>query len=426
MRISLLLVLLAGCTASGQEVEPPLDQFFSLTAAAVSPDDNYLFVSSSNSTLEYDAGVLNVVDLAKVDTMIDAWTNGGQAPDGCAGDSDHVETLICDETRFLVTGAEVMTGNFATDIAVQDRGDGRARLIIPMRGDPSVTWVDWDGAMLSCATDSTTCDDVHRLASIHGDATISDEPFEAYVDSANEFAVVSHFSTGVVTLVDSPRDGDATLADAVAGLFAVDSSGYIGSSGVTGRDGLVYVASQYEDRIQMLTVGRPVNSVPYLIQGPYFFLDAVGGNIGYSANTRSLAYSRTHPLFYDLNRDPPSLQIISTETTETGDQAHKVTAAVDICRKSSQMAVVSSGDDERVYLTCFDDGTIQIVDPRGVPTVERTVSVGRGLYAAVASNLRQRVYVTNFLEDTISVLDADVTSSHYGRVVMRIGKSKPP
>ena len=112
-----------------------------------------------------------------------------------------------------MTGAEVMTGNFATDIAVQDRGDGRARLIIPMRGDPSVTWVDWDGAMLSCATDSTTCDDVHRLASIHGDATISDEPFEAYVDSANEFAVVSHFSTGVVTLVDSPRDGDATFAD---------------------------------------------------------------------------------------------------------------------------------------------------------------------------------------------------------------------
>ena len=88
------------------------------------------------------------------------------------------------------------------------------------------------------------------------------------------------------------------------------------------------------------------------------------------------------------------------------------------------MAVVSSGDDERVYLTCFDDGAIQIVDPRGVPTVERTVSVGRGPYAAVASNLRQRVYVTNFLEDTISVRDADVTSAHYGRVVMRIAQEQ--
>ncbi len=429
--VFLLLVSTGGCTAPAAEVEPPLDQLFFPTAAAISPDEQFLFVASANSQLEYDGGVIDVVDLARADSVIADWTSNGAIPDGCYQDTDHLETLVCDETAFFVAGAGVETGNFATDLAVQDRGNGRARLILPVRGDPSVTWIDWDNGALDCGTiDGTkTCDDAHRLTNLHGDATLTGEPFEAYADSVNDFAVVTFLDSGVVALVDSPRDGTPALADALVGLFAVDTTtGLLGSSGVTGHAGIVYAGSEYEDRIQMLSVGRPLNSAaatPYLLTGNWFFLDAVGGNVGASADTRSLKYSLAHDQFYDLNRDPPTLQVVSTAATETGFATNAVVGTTDICRTSEQMAVTSTEDDERVYMTCFADGKIDVVDPRGQATLEDSFEVGRGPYGIVASPLRQRVYVTNFLEDTIAVIDTQTSSGNHDRVVLRIGVPKP-
>ena len=188
----------------------------------------------------------------------------------------------------------------------------------------------------------------------------------------------------------------------------------------------MYVGSRTEDRIQTMTVGRPVNHVdPFLLQGNYFFLDAVGGNAGSSSDTRDMTFSPDGNRMYLINREPPTLQIYDTSLKDTGFPANKGIGATDICRQASTLTVLDVGDGDRVYVTCFSDGQVYVVDPRGLGSVEDILTVGRGPYAIASAPTRHKVYVTNFLEDTISVIDVAPGSPTQNRVVLRIGKVKP-
>lgn len=438
MRLGLACIGLAACTASADEVSPPKDQFFFPTGLAISPDESKLFVANANSELRYDSGSVNVIDLDTVDQVIAGWTGSQAEPSGCSQDPDHSETLICDETQFMNPSAGARVGNFATSMGVQDLGDGNLRLVIPTRGDPSITWVDYAGGKLQCNSrgmDFDLCDDAHRLSYVHDDpnlAYLPEEPFDVYVDSPGQFAVVTHLTTGDVTLVNSPATGNATIADIVVGLFAPDQfTGISGSTGVAGRKGpdgdTVYVGSRSEDRIQTFTVGHPVNDTdPFLLQGNYFFLDSVGGNAGSSTDTRGMTFSPDGNRLYLINRSPPTLQVYDTSLKDTGYPADVGIGASDICRQASMLDTIDTGDGDRVYITCFSDGQVYVMDPRGQTNVDDIIAVGRGPYAIKASASRKKVYVTNFLEDTIAVIDVAPDSKTRNRVVLRIGQVKPP
>ena len=434
--------LISACTASSSEVGPPNDELYFPTGMALSPDNSVAFVVNANSELRYNSGSISVFDLNLIDTFVDDWTKRQAIDDsGCTQDLDHRETLTCsNEGVFMLAGAGARIGNFATDIAVQDLRDGVGglRVIVPTRGDPSIAWADWNGTALSCSSSGhagAICDDDHRLSYVHSDADVSaipEEPFSVFADSAGEYAMVTHLTTGAVTLVDSPRVGKVEIADVVAGVFAADpSTGLRGATGVAGRTpnaggDIVYVGSRSEDRIQTFTVGRPVNDAPpFLLPGNYFFLDAVGGNSGSSNDTRGMAFSPTGDRLYLVNRRPPSVQIYDTSIGDTGLPRNKALAATDICRQGSTIAVADPGDGERAFVTCFQDGQVYVVDPRGQSTVEDIVVVGRGPYAITASALHKKVYITNFLEDTIAVLDIAPGSPTRNRVVLRIGEPRP-
>lgn len=439
MRPFLCLVSLAACTASAEEVRPPVDEIFFPTGLAIAPDESVLFLANGNSELRYDSGSISVIDLALVDSIVGEWIGNTVVPGGCSVDADHVESLVCDTRRdkggpaFLSEQAGVRVGNFATDIAVQDLDNGRLRLVIPTRGDPSIAWADWDGATLDCndgAEGFSLCDDDHRLsfAATDTELGIPEEPFGVFADSAGEFAMVTHLTTGAVTLIDSPKDGNATIVDITASVFLPDQNGLRGATGVAGRspktaNDIVYVASRTEDRVQTFTVGRPPNGEgPYLLAGEYFFLDFVGGNTGNSVDSRGIAFSPTGDRLYLVNRRPPSLQVLDTSLDETGVPANRPFGTTDICRQASTVTVADSGDGERAYVTCFQDGQIYVVDPRpNQVLVEDIVLVGRGPYSVVAAPGRKRLYVTNFLEDTLAVIDITPNAPTRNRVVLRIG-----
>jgi hypothetical protein len=436
-------LLLAGCTASGEEVRPPRDELFFPTGAAISPKQTHLFVANANSDLTYDSGAISVFDLAAVDEVIAGWNGAGRViPPGCAQDANFSETLMCDEGIFLgiTRDAGVRIGNFATEIAVQDTdtGSGELRLIIPTRGDPSIAWADWDGERLSCrdgAEGHEQCDDDHRLSFVGNDAdnfSIPEEPFGAFADSAGEFAVVTHLTSGAVTLIDSPRAGKAVVTDIVAGVFAADpQTGLRGATGVAGRtpsslEDIIYVGSRSEDRIQTFTVGRPVNgAAPFLLTGNYFFLDAVGNTNGQSVDTRGMAFSSSGERLYLVNRRPPSLQIYDTSLGVTGFPQNRPIGATDICRQASTLSIADAGDGDRIFVSCFQDGQIYIINPVAGGSIDDIVTVGRGPYTVVTAPSRKRLYVTNFLEDTVAVVDIEPGSKTRNRVVLRIGEPRP-
>jgi DNA-binding beta-propeller fold protein YncE len=441
-------VALVGCTASSEEVRPKPNELFFPTGAAVSPDERFLFVANANSELRYDSGTVSVIDLDEVDRVVAEWiATGASSVAECSQDLEHRETLACGnkptedspppEAHFIIADASARIGNFATDVAVQDTGNGTLRLIVPTRGDPSIAWLDFDGSRLSCndgAQGFALCDEGHRLSYVHNDPElplVPDEPFDAYADSSGEYAVVTHLTTGAVTLIDSPAGGDAYVADVLDGIFAADPvTGVRGATGISARPSpngsIIYVASRSEDRVQMLTVGRPVNTAPpYLVAGNYFFLNLVGNAAGLSSDSRSLTFSASGDRMYLINRKPPSLQIFDTSAGPTGFPKNAGIAASDICRQSSTVTVMDTGDGERAYVSCFQDGQIYVVDPRGFSSVEDIITVGRGPYSVVAAPSRKKVYVTNFLEDTVVVVDASPTSKYYNRVVLRIGDVRP-
>lgn len=459
MRLGYAFVLLssalAGCTAPDSAVRPPENDLYYPTGIAVSPDDALLFVTNANSDLSYDSGSVSVLDLAKIDQYATDWSvnkvidtepvKAGSSDAGCKQDPDHTETLVCDNTddlvasRFMLPNSAARIGNFATAIAVQDTGAGTFRLIVPTRGDPSVAWIDWDGSKLSCNADGQgfeLCDDEHRLSYVHNDPDIGylpEEPFDVYASSTGDYAVVTHLTTGAVTLVDSQPGRPAVIADVAVGLFAVDQiTGIEGSTGVSARvvpgaDDIIYVGARSEDRIQTFTVGRPINNAePYLVQGNYFFLDSVGGNAGSSEDTRGMTFSPGGDQMYLINRDPPSLQVFDTSLKTSGFPANKGVGATDICRQASKLTSLDAGAGERAYITCFSDGQVYVVDPRGQAFVEDIISVGRGPYAVAASRSRKKLYVTNFLENTVAVIDVAPDSPTRNRVVLRIGEVKAP
>ncbi|HTJ46494.1 MAG TPA: hypothetical protein VL463_30520 [Kofleriaceae bacterium] len=465
LRAPALSILIAGCTASAADVIPPngdvdchvdpnnpnsascAQRFFWPTGIAISPDESVLFVADANSDLTYNSGRIDVLDLTKVEEAITSWTSASHTlGTGCTKDTDFSETMICPETPYLDRQASVLTGNFATAVGVQAKdSDGNLRLVIPVRGDPSITWIDWvksgTDRFLQCNGTEVgtyaTCDDDHKLTRLRDDSDptqpgITDEPFDVFVDSVNDFAIVTHLASGSASLVDLPKDGQPSISDAISGVFGADpQTGAIGATAVAGRDpgspdDIVYVGARTEDRIQTFTVVRPRDQPALLQAGDFFFLNTVGSLAGGSRDTRGLAFGSGGDRMYLINRLPPTLQIYDTSLGPQGTPKNEGMSAVDICRDASRLVLADSGDGDRVYIACFDDGQVYAIDPRDGGRVTDVISVGRGPYDLVASPSKKRLYVSNYLENTIAVIDLAPGSPTRNRVVLRLGEPKKP
>jgi YVTN family beta-propeller protein len=439
----------AGCTASAEDVRPPPDQLVFPTGIAVSPDEKSLFVVNANSELRYDSGSVGVIDLATVQGVIDGWTSGSASvPSGCSQDTDHSETLICEESQFFRGNAGVRLGNFATGIAMQDFSGGGAtnlRLFVPTRGDPSVAWADFDGTNLHCNAGPDTyalCDDAHRLTSLHNDpdlVALPGEPFGVFADATDGFAMVTHLVTGAVTLIKSQAgNSDVEIVDIINRIFAQDLiTGLSGATSIAGRrtpgqpGDVIYVGSNTENRIQTFTVAARDSAASYLLPSKFFFLDAVGTGAGNSSDTRGMQFSADGNRLYVVNRLPPSLAVYDTSLGPTGAPLNIPQGASDICREASSTSVLDPGVGERVYVTCFLDGQLYVIDPTGQTQVEDIISVGRGPYAAAVvtgknTGGKKQLFVSNFLEDTIAVIDLTIDSPRRNRVVLRIGTPRAP
>jgi DNA-binding beta-propeller fold protein YncE len=406
--------------------------------------------------------------------------DGGSAL-SCTCDVGNATTLQCEEAYFIRRGASVRVGNFATDLSVQDFSAGgvtHLRVFAPTRGDPSIAWADFDGTSLQCADGPQAyplCDDAHRLTSLNNDPNLEalpNEPFAVFsdvvrgvdpagnpVDPTHGFAMVTHLASGAVTLIDAPASGEVRVTDVLNGVFGDPSIAARGATSVAGLpmtpvpppaspapgEGVpevvpevLYVASDTDNRVQLFNVGMRAGAAAYLVPDTFFVLNAVGTTSNGSTDSRGIRFSADGKRLYLVNRTPPSIQVYDTSIGPAGTPNNTLLGASDLCREGSAAAVAGAGTDERVYITCFQEGQIYAVNPFGQSQVEDIITVGRGPYAAdVLSTLdtqsatpmppRPRyLFVTNVLEDTIAVIDIDPSSPTRDRVVLRIGTPRAP
>lgn len=242
-RLALPLLLLAGCENGNIGKRPPEDEMFFPSGLLLDPrpraneDDpaKYLFVVNSNNDLSYNAGTVAAIDL---DAYFESWQlDDDYHVDPYCGDKRCVhdigsavsdefpcrrlallpQVVECDETPFIKDF--VRTGDFATVLTSSCRDENvppttacdKTRLWLPVRGDPSVTYIDLverSGSMFECGqgTDKDgRCDPEHRLTHLLNDPELVEmdrEPFNMLVSPTQPLAYVSHSDGSALSLVD--------------------------------------------------------------------------------------------------------------------------------------------------------------------------------------------------------------------------------
>ena len=114
---------------------------------------------------------------------------------------------------------------------------------------------------------------------------------------------------------------------------------------------------------------------------------------------------------------------IDTSLSPAGVPRNQFLGGIEICREASNLVVGDAGRGDRLFVACFQDGQVWVIDPNGF-VVDAITEVGRGPHALVVSPTHQLLFVTNFLEDTIAVVDLEPGSITENRVVLRIGRAR--
>jgi DNA-binding beta-propeller fold protein YncE len=474
------LLFLTACTAGETDVAPPQYTFYYPTALKVSPSERSLFVMSANSDLRYSSGTVAVLNLDAVEALTEAWLSSHTPPAGCIQIADRPEIAQCptadgdNPTSVMVPNATVQLGNFGVDLGLQRlyRGDapsGRLRIFATVRGDPSITWIDFDEAAgeMDCGSPGiyTRCSPEHRLTRMRSDInlqSIPPEPFYLYVDGDSESVFAAHLTTGAVTLADSPRqEGSVPIVHDINQSFwgPVGPLGLVGAVAVAARtpgnpNGLVYVTSRREARITALRVAEgspnpvgvacPSGSCPAsfdchaednlchksdgrpwktLIPVLAFFFDGVPDS-GFAGDARALAFSADGNRLYLVSRTPSSLKVFDTSIDATGAPRNDLIGVMEICDQPATLELADFGRGPRVILPCFLTGQVWVIDPLTF-TIESIEDVGKGPTSVSVSLSRKRIYVANYAEDTLSVLDATPGARTEARMVLRIGTPRP-
>jgi hypothetical protein len=453
--VRLLPLLAAACTASAVDVAPPKYEPYFPTGMAISADERWLFVLSANSDLRYSSGSVQVLDLDRVDEIAGGWTasRDARADLECAPLPGRPLVLGCPLTLSdggpspaIVPGGSVLVGNFGVSLDTQQLVDSGGapssivRVFATVRGDPSVTWMDFDTATgtTSCggSGDFPRCAETHRLARLRNDATLPglpQEPFTLHV--AGEHVYVTHFTTGFLSLFSAPRTvgSQPMLQDTARNLWAQNNvTGATGSAGVAARpgdpSGLVYVTSRQEARVSMVTTsaaepgedGLPREAV---VRTGWFFLSGVE-RAGFQGDNRDLRFSPDGSRAWVLSRLPASLQLFDTSLDERGAPRNQHLRTVEVCEQPANLAVADLGGGPVAAVPCFTNGQVWFIDGRTLDLIAIEQS-GRGPSGVVAARTRNKVYVGNYAEDTISVIDVAPGSRHLHRTVLRLGTPRP-
>ena len=142
------------CVSPGEGPSPDSGEMYFPVGLAISPGGHTLYVANSDFDLQYNGGTILALDLDRIRKNVSQISD----PDNpCGGLASNDESLLypgpCSPISLAnppdgqgsLVAASVEIGAFATDVLVvarpEEQGPG-TRVFVPVRGDPSVTWMD--------------------------------------------------------------------------------------------------------------------------------------------------------------------------------------------------------------------------------------------------------------------------------------------
>lgn len=458
-----LPVVLAGVVASGcygddNGPPPPEAQFYYPTAVVPSPGGKVLYVVNSDFDLQYKSGTIQALDFrAVLAAAPPLWQRPnpsdprGDVAKACAAKglsetspADHVlypGPCSAIDAQPLIRKT-VRVGAFAADALVLSRTCApgaacpkQARLVVPVRGDPSLTWLDVDDDRedeptyrLDCdADEEDQCGTTHRAGIDPAENTrqtvMPSEPFGIAASEDGHAIAITHQTSGAVSLFlhgfpgeDQPcgyspskpeltfvMGGLPTGATGIAAFprpAAAETSGYAYQPGfaVSFRNSAVVDVIRYVDDC----AASPQRAFLSFAAGYGINTNSTGFDsrgIALDPRARTLAESKCAAGdqdclvqaagvgvgLYVVNRAPATLLIGKTTASVSPFGTSDGISFVDQLPLAPGPSRVLVGDildldgkkQPRVFVLCFDSRLIFVYDP-DKRVIEGVVSTGRG------------------------------------------------
>ena len=486
----------------------------------------WMFVTNANSDRRYNAGSLLTVDLDKywgvlededervngrandattalrLDLPTDSEPTAAQlraakTPDKlrdpdfpvCRRVANLPQAIECLESAFVEEQLTVHFGNFPGPMGSwnDDPSNDEAMLLIPVRGDPSITYIELSGAPDSPPTiecgqmgdaeviDGLRCADDHRLRFFRNDEDgerLSREPFRVVVspDPTRDLAYITHQGDPDLTLLDlqgttGAQDGRPAIVHQAAILgLNTPRLDIQGGFGVAERpcdpDGapnvtlacerpLVYSAMRWNKELRTFTTITNEPSAEQSCIGEDGVTDSVPGAIvcdpqvqplrtivvaGLSTSQvplstsrpvlADLGFSRSGDALFAVQSNPGGLLRFDTSIGDDGETVDVSAGQVEVCSQPTTLAIYDDGEVEYGVVSCYRSGEIFIVDLAQLVVVGLT-RAGIGPDAVAVDLAREKLYVANTLDATLSVIEMDPRSSARFTQIARIGLQEP-
>jgi YVTN family beta-propeller protein len=474
-----------GCNFGQSGIEPPANRIFLPAGIAIDPDDDLLYVVNSNSDLRFNAGTIVAVDLTKVTTVqaqeTCAKTRFSRTEkvldDYCCRDLVDSNTLNCNEPQFIQSDATVAIGSFGGAIQLQryqrDPKDPTSevvrRLFVAVRAEPSITFADVtvaDGkASIRCTgprqggaaqSVGAFCDDnwkIRRPGGVTpGALALPEEPHILALNDATGILFIGHLTVtansqiqgGGVSALDvcgpqydkSVRFAGlarttflpATLTQAVAALSPGDPAQPATH---------VYATARYSTAISAMVLRSPeadfcdAAAPPpaerdlTLVPAEHFFSPAL---LPHGSDIRGILFSDDGSRAFVLHRNdaesaanPAALEMLDRSPLPDGRPANVPLQVLEVCGGPTAMRMHDAGRGSRIYVTCYDDGQIYVVDPVAFVVIA-IIDVGAGPTSLAFSPREPGVaYIASFANSHLSVIDLKPGSPTENHVVLRIG-----
>jgi hypothetical protein len=472
-----------GCNFGESGVAPPANRIFLPAGIAADPDGGFLYVVNSNSDLRYNAGTVVAVDLSRMASIpasppLCSKTNFSRtepvADNFCCTDKVDSNIVNCNEPQFIQSNATISIGSFGGAVQLQSsEGSNVRRLFVAVRAEPSITYADVTVASEPQGAPSVSircqgpqgeswtqpplafCDDNWKVrrpggASL-GALVLSEEPHSLLLDEKLGALFVGHLTVaannqiqgGGVSSIDicDPRNVHfaghtnatflpASLTQSVASLSRrdpanVDSVLYAGAQSSAAISGLV-LQSHQED-CPKAEPGSPDRDLT-LVASDTFYSSAF---FPHGADIRGILFSDDGNKAWILQKNDATIStspaaLVAIDRRRTGLNGQPANTPIDFVQvcggpTEMQMRAVGAGREKRIFITCYDDGQIDVVDPIRMTTIAR-IDVGAGPTSLVFPTAdATKAYVASFFNSHLSVIDFTPGSRTENHVILRMG-----
>jgi len=392
----------------------------------------------------------------------------------CCWDLVDSNILNCNEPQFIHSEATVAIGSFGGAVQLQQPDDGTnfRRLFVAVRAEPSITFADviiqGDASALGGKSVAMRCqgprseawtqqplgycDDNWKVrrpgGATPGALVLPEEPHSMRLDPTRGALFVGHLTVlannlvqgGGVSSIDVCDHQNVRFAGHTDATFIPQSLSQSVASLSPGDpanlSNIVYAGAQSSAAISGLALQSPQKNCADVAAGdPDRDLTLVAAESFYSSaflphgsDIRGILFSEDGSEAWILHKNdatiatsPAALVAIDRRRTGlNGEPANTPIDFVQVCGGPTEMQMHGVGQDQRIFITCYDTGQIYVVDPIHM-TVTAIIDAGAGPTNLVfLPTDPTKAYVASFFNSHLSAIDLAPgrTENH---VVLRIG-----